>query len=135
LLWTVWTKPEHVAYWWGPREDNEILEYDVRKGGKWRIVSLMGDSNPVVFFGTYLEVQPKSMIRNTFVVEGLYEEDDRYYEEHHFEERDGKVYYHSISNFADFEQRQQVVDSGMEEGANTSMAKVDELLEKLKVAK
>jgi len=135
LLWQVWTKPEHVAYWWGPGEDNEIVEYDVRKGGKWRIISSMSDADPVVFFGTYLEVIAKTMIRNTFVVEGLYEEDDRYYEEHHFEERDGKVYYHSISNFVDFEQRQQVIDSGMEWGANASMAKVDQLLEKLKAAK
>lgn len=132
LLWTVWTKPEHIAYWFGPREDNEIVEYDVRTGGKWRVISTMSDGSRIVFYGTYLEVRPKTMIRNTFVVEGLYEEDDRYYEEHHFEERNGKTYYHSVSNYTDFEQRQQVVDSGMEWGANVSMVKVDELLEKLK---
>jgi uncharacterized protein YndB with AHSA1/START domain len=135
LLWQVWTKPEHVAYWWGPREDNEIVEYDVRKGGKWRIVSPMGDGDKVTFFGTYLEVTPKSTIRNTFVVEGMFEEDDRFYEEHHFEERDGKVFYQSVSKLESFEQRQGVIDSGMEGGANASMVKVDELLEKLKVTK
>ncbi|WP_332700416.1 SRPBCC domain-containing protein, partial [Devosia sp.] len=45
LLWTVWTRPEHVAYWFGPREDNEIVEYDVRKGGKWRVISTMSDGS------------------------------------------------------------------------------------------
>lgn len=132
LLWQVWTRPEHVACWWGPRGDNEIVEYDVRKGGTWRIVSSMGDGGKVVFFGTYLDVVPGSMIRNTFVVEGMFPEDDRFYEEHHFEEREGKVFYRSISRLESFEQRQSVIDSGMEYGANASMAKVDEILERLK---
>ncbi|WP_193336590.1 SRPBCC domain-containing protein [Devosia beringensis] len=131
LLWTVWTQPEHVAYWWGPREDNRVVELDVRTGGKWRIVSSMGDGTEVVFFGTYLAVTPKTMIRNTFVVEGMFEEDDRFYEEHNFEERDGKVFYRSVSKLDSFEARQGVIDSGMEQGANASMAKVDELLRRL----
>lgn len=132
LVWAVWTQPEHVAYWFGPREDNEIVEYDVRPGGKWRIVSSMGDGSAVTFFGTYLAVTPKTMIRNTFVVEGMFEEDDRFYEEHNFEERDGKVFYRSVARLDSFEARQGVIDSGMEWGANASMAKVDELLERLK---
>ena len=132
LLWTVWTQPEHVAYWWGPREDNRVVELDVRTGGKWRIVSSMGDGSEVVFFGTYLAVEPKTLIRNTFVVEGMFEEDDRFYEEHNFEARDGKVFYRSVSRLDSFEARQGVIDSGMEQGANASMAKVDEILARLK---
>ncbi|WP_332702782.1 hypothetical protein, partial [Devosia sp.] len=85
--------------------------------------------------GTYLEVKPKTFIRNTFVVEGMYEEDDRFFEEHNFEERNGKVYYRSIARLESFEQRQGVIDSGMEWGANASMAKVDEILERLKAGK
>ena len=131
LLWTVWTQPEHVAYWWGPRQDNRVVELDVRTGGKWRIVSSMGDGTEVVFFGTYLAVVPKSMIRNTFVVEGMFEEDDRFYEEHNFEEHDGRVFYRSVSRLDSFESRRGVIDSGMEQGANASMAKVDELLARL----
>jgi uncharacterized protein YndB with AHSA1/START domain len=128
LLWAVWTQPEHVAYWWGPRQANRIVSYDVRKGGKWKITSTMEDGSEVVFFGTYLEVTPKSLIRNTFVVEGMFPEDERFYEEHQFEEREGTVFYRSISRLDSFETRQGVVDSGMEHGANASMAKVDELL-------
>ena len=135
LVWTVWTRPEHVAYWWGPREDNEIVEYDVRKGGKWRIISSMGDGDKVVFFGTYLAVEPKTMIRNTFVVEGQFEEDPRFYEEHHFEERDGKTHYRSISKVDSIETRDAIVATGMEWGANASMVKVDEILERLNSGK
>lgn len=132
LLWTVWTQPEHVAVWWGPREDNEVVEYDVRTGGKWRIVSSMGDGDTVTFFGTYLEVIHHQLIRNTFVVEGMFDEDDRFYEQHNFEERDGKVLYRSVSRLESFEQRQGVIDSGMEHGANASMAKIDAILARLK---
>jgi uncharacterized protein YndB with AHSA1/START domain len=131
LVWTVWTQPEHVAYWWGPREDNEIVEYDVREGGKWRIISSMGDGDKVVFFGTYLVVEPKKMIRNTFVVEGQFEEDSRFYEEHHFEERDGKTHYRSISKVDSIDTRDAVVATGMEWGANASMVKFDEILERI----
>ncbi|SEP78811.1 Uncharacterized conserved protein YndB, AHSA1/START domain [Devosia sp. YR412] len=132
LVWTVWTSPEHVVHWWGPREDNRVVELDVRKGGKWRIVSSMGDGQDVTFLGTYLDVQPKSLIRNTFVVEGMFPEDDRFYEEHNFEARDGRTFYRSVSKLESFEQRQGVIDSGMEGGANASMAKFDAILERLK---
>lgn len=133
LVWKVWTEAEHVAFWWG-FGSNEVVEYDVRTGGKWRIVSLSPDGTRWVMFGTYLAVEPKRMIRNTFVVEGMSTEDERYYEEHHFEERDGKTFYRSISNFPDFEMRNGVVDTGMEWGANVSMVKFDEILERLKAS-
>lgn len=133
LVWTVWTQPEHVALWWG-FGNNEVVEYDVRAGGKWRIVGLSPDGSRWVMFGTYLAVEPMRMIRNTFVVEGAFEEDERYYEEHHFEERDGKTYYRSISNFPNFEMRKATVDTGMEWGANVSMVQFDAILERLKAA-
>lgn len=132
LVWKVWTQPEHVAYWFGPRENNEIAEYDVRTGGKWRIISTMQDGSRIVFHGTYLAVEPRTMIRNTFVVEGQFEEDARFYEEHRFEERDGKTFYRSVSKLDSIEARDAVVASGMEWGANASMVKVDEILQRLK---
>ena len=135
LVWTVWTQKEHVAYWFGPREDNQVVEYDVRPGGKWRIVSTMSDGSRIVFFGTYLAVEPKTMIRNTFVVEGQFEEDSQFYEEHRFEERDGKTYYRSVSKVDSIEARDAIVATGMEWGANASMVKVDEILERLKAGK
>ena len=132
LVWKVWTEKEHVAYWFGPREDNEVVEYDVRTGGKWRVISTMSDGSEIVFFGTYLAVEPTTMIRNTFVVEGQFEEDSRFYEEHRFEERDGKTYYRSVSKVDSIESRDAIVATGMEWGANVSMVKFDEILARLK---
>jgi uncharacterized protein YndB with AHSA1/START domain len=131
LVWKVWTEKEHVAQWWG-FGNNEVMEYDVRTGGKWRIEGLSPDGIRWMMYGTYLAVEPMTLIRNTFVVQGMNEEDERYYEEHHFAERDGKTYYRSISNFPDFDMRNGLVDSGMEWGANVSMAKFDAILEELK---
>jgi uncharacterized protein YndB with AHSA1/START domain len=131
LVWKVWTEPEHVAQWWGPHAGNKVVEYDIRTGGKWRILSTMPDGSTITFFGTYLAVEPKSLVRNTFVVEGMFPEDKRYYEEHHFEERDGKTHYRSISNFPNIEMRNATIDTGMEWGANVSMVKFDEILERL----
>ena len=37
LVWKVWTQPEHVARWWGPRGfTTTVTEMDLRPGGKWR---------------------------------------------------------------------------------------------------
>jgi len=39
LVFRMWTEPQHVAQWWGPRGfTNTIHEMDVRPGGVWRFV-------------------------------------------------------------------------------------------------
>ena len=39
LVWEVWTKPEHIANWWGPDGfTNTINIMDVIKGGEWNLV-------------------------------------------------------------------------------------------------
>ena len=39
LVWEVWTKPEHIAQWWGPDGfTNTISKMDVTPGGEWELV-------------------------------------------------------------------------------------------------
>jgi uncharacterized protein YndB with AHSA1/START domain len=39
LVYEVWTKPEHIVNWWGPKGfTNTILEMDVRPGGVWSLI-------------------------------------------------------------------------------------------------
>jgi len=39
LVWEVWTKPEHIANWWGPNGfTNTISVMDVTPGGEWSLV-------------------------------------------------------------------------------------------------
>jgi len=38
LVWKVWTDPEHVKHWAGPRQfETTYFENDQRPGGKWRL--------------------------------------------------------------------------------------------------
>src|SRR3569833_335069 len=39
LVWVIWTKPEHIANWWGPNGfTNTISKMDMRAGGEWNLV-------------------------------------------------------------------------------------------------
>jgi uncharacterized protein YndB with AHSA1/START domain len=39
LIWEVWTKPEHIANWWGPTGfTNTITKMDMVPGGDWELI-------------------------------------------------------------------------------------------------
>jgi len=39
LVWEAWTKPEHIANWWGPNGfTNTITKMDINPGGEWNLV-------------------------------------------------------------------------------------------------
>jgi len=39
LVWTMWTDPQHVVQWWGPRGFHTTMQQmDVRPGGVWQFV-------------------------------------------------------------------------------------------------
>src|ERR1700679_803985 len=39
LIWEVWTKPEHIAKWWGPTGfTNTITKMDMVPGGDWELI-------------------------------------------------------------------------------------------------
>jgi uncharacterized protein YndB with AHSA1/START domain len=39
LVWEVWTRPEHIAQWWGPNGfTNTISKMEVKPGGEWDLV-------------------------------------------------------------------------------------------------
>jgi uncharacterized protein YndB with AHSA1/START domain len=65
LVFEAWTKPELVKRWWAPRSIGMAFvscEMDVRSGGRYRFVFTVGDSEPVAFFGRYLEVVPNARL-------------------------------------------------------------------------
>jgi uncharacterized protein YndB with AHSA1/START domain len=60
-VWDAWTRPERFRRWWLPRSMGLTLvsiEMDVRPGGTYRLLIGDGTSEPMPFFGTYLEVVP-----------------------------------------------------------------------------
>jgi len=57
LVFEAWTKPEHVAQWWGPNGfSTTISEMDVRPGGVWRHVMHGPDGRDYVNNIVFLEV-------------------------------------------------------------------------------
>ena len=71
LVWRVYTEPERIARWWGTHgSTTEVVEMDLRPGGKWHYISHAPDRDPIGFFGEYLEVDPPNLIRRTFGVVG-----------------------------------------------------------------
>lgn len=65
LVFAAWTRPEHFARWWVPKSFGLVLlscDLDARTGGRYRLVFKHGDSPPMTFFGTYLEVTPCSRL-------------------------------------------------------------------------
>jgi uncharacterized protein YndB with AHSA1/START domain len=65
LVFEAWTKPELFKRWWVPKSSGLTLlscELDVRVGGGYRLVFRHGDSQPMEFFGRYIEVTPPSRL-------------------------------------------------------------------------
>ena len=57
LVWEAWTRPEHIAHWWGPKGmETKVLEHDFRVGGKWKFTMEMPDGNEFLSEGTYSEI-------------------------------------------------------------------------------
>jgi uncharacterized protein YndB with AHSA1/START domain len=57
LVWEVWTKPEHIANWWGPNGfTNTISTMDVKPGGEWNLVMHGPDGTDYVNKSIFKEV-------------------------------------------------------------------------------
>jgi uncharacterized protein YndB with AHSA1/START domain len=65
IVFEAWTKPELLKRWWAPKSTGVALiscEADVRAGGRYRLEFAGAGSNPMVFFGRYVEVTPHSRL-------------------------------------------------------------------------
>lgn len=128
LVWKALSEPEHAVRWWGPNGySNEVLEFDFRVGGKWRIRTTTPDTT-IEFFGDYVEIEKPNKITQTFSFDhlppGAHSLDTVV-----LEERDGKTIYHAISSFSDVESRDAMVASGMQTGVVEGFERLDAMLE------
>lgn len=65
IVFEAWTKPELFKRWWIPKSMGVTIvscEMDVRVGGGYRLMLRHGASEPMAFFGKYLEVVPHSRL-------------------------------------------------------------------------
>jgi uncharacterized protein YndB with AHSA1/START domain len=128
LVFEAHSKREHVTKWWG-RGNPLDCEMDFRPGGSYRFVE-HADDGEWAFRGEYREIVAPERIVQTFEFEGM--PGHVSVETLTFEEHDGKTILTSTTRFDSVEDRDGMLQSGMEQGAAESMDKLDELLATLR---
>jgi uncharacterized protein YndB with AHSA1/START domain len=131
LVFNAYTDPALIARWWGRRAHTTVVDkMQVRPGGQWRYVERGADGENG-FRGEYREVVPPERLVSTFEWEGL--PGHVALVTNVFEELGGKTKLTETSLFTSTEDRDGMLQSGMETGANESMERLDELLDELRV--
>jgi uncharacterized protein YndB with AHSA1/START domain len=132
LVFEAYSSCEHLSHWWGPRKyEFASCELDFRPGGAWRIVHRGPEGeDDQGFHGEFREIVRPERIVWTFEWEGMPGHVST--ETLTFEERDGKTTITATSMFASVEDRDGMLQSGMEAGAAESYDRLDEYLADLK---
>jgi uncharacterized protein YndB with AHSA1/START domain len=132
LVFKAFTDPKLYIEWLGPRRLTMTLEtFEPKNGGSWRYIQKDQDGNEYAFHGVNHEVTPERII-STFEFEGLPEKGHVILETTKFEALSNtKTKLTSQSIFQAVEDRDGMLQSGMEEGVNESYDRLDELLKKL----
>ena len=133
LVFKAHTDPELYVQWLGPRGFTTKLEtFEPRNGGSYRSIQRDANGNEYAFHGVYHEVLPPERIISTFEFEGLPETGHVILGRERFEELpDHRTKLVSQSVFLSVEDRDGMLQSGMEEGVKDSYDRLDELLEKM----
>jgi uncharacterized protein YndB with AHSA1/START domain len=127
LVFEAHSKPEHVKHWWGRRGSTlPVCDMDFRPGGAWRFVERGPDGQDYAFRGVYREIVPPERIVWTFEFEGM--PSHVAVETLTLVERDGKTTLTGRSVFETREDRDGMLQSGMEAGAAETMDRLAEYL-------
>ena len=133
LVFKAFTDPTLYALWIGPRRLTTRLDYfEAKNGGSWRFVQKDVDGNEYRFHGVYHEVKAPERIITTFEFEGLPESGHVCLETSTFVALpDDRTRVSSQTVFQSVEDRDGMLQAGMEEGMNESYERLDELLDKM----
>ncbi|MBZ0294063.1 MAG: SRPBCC family protein [Anaerolineae bacterium] len=127
LVFKAFTDPELIPRWWGPGDLTTVVDQmDVRKGGIWRYVQRDADGNEFAFNGVYHTITASEQLVFTFEFEGM--PGHVLLETVALEEYNGKTLLMDTSVFQSVEDRDGMLQSGMEEGATQSWDRLVELL-------
>ena len=127
VVFATFTDPELIPEWWGPRGTTAIVEeMEVRRGGRWRYVMRNSDGEESAFHGTYREVTPPERIVQTFEWDGM--PGHVSVDTAEFEDLGDRTRVVSTSVFHTTEERDGMLQSGMEGGLNETYSRLDEVL-------
>ena len=118
---------EHLSRWLGPRDLTMThCEMDFRPGGKYRYVHRSADGAEYGFRGDIREIVPPEKIVQTFEFEGMPGHISE--ETLTLEELGGKTRWTVVSRYPSVEDREGVIQSGMEAGVRDSYDRLEEYL-------
>ncbi len=130
LVFKAYTDPKLFARWWGPRRyEIKIDKFDSRPGGSWRVVHVGADGSQYGFRGVNHDVVAPERIVATFEYEGV--PGHVALNTATFEAVGTKTRLVTHQVFQSVMDRDGMVASGMEEGANESIERLAELLAEL----
>jgi uncharacterized protein YndB with AHSA1/START domain len=133
LVFRAYTEPDLLVQWLGPRDLAMTIDrYDVRDGGRWRFVHTAADGTEFWFHGVFHGDPAPHAIVQTFEYEGT--PGHVSLDTVTLEERDGTTLVRTVSSFASLEDRDFMIESGMERGARDAGERLDELLTTLRTA-
>ena len=129
LVFKVCSDPKLVPNWWGPRRLTTHVEaMDVRPGGTWRFVQRDPDGHEFGFHGVYHDVVAPERVVQTFEFEGV--PGHAVLSTVRFENLGGKTKLIQQDVFQSVDDRDAMVQTGMESGASETMDRLAELVEK-----
>ena len=125
-VWQAMTDPKLVAQWWGRGNKLVIEKLELVRGGHWRFVE-HSDHGEHGFEGRFAEVTPPERVVQTFEWDGM--PGHVALETMTLEDLgDGRTRLITISLFLTAEDRDGMLQSGMEGGVNESYAALDRVL-------
>jgi uncharacterized protein YndB with AHSA1/START domain len=127
LLFRAHTDPELLVRWLGPRRLSMTIDhFDARAGGTWRYIHRDVDGNEYGFHGVFHGTPSPDGIVQTFEFEGM--PGHVSLQTIAFAEHDGKTLLRQNVVFQSVADRDGMLESGMAEGVNDSMERLDELV-------
>lgn len=133
LVYRAHTDPELYVQWLGPRGYEMVLEtFEPYSGGRWRYVHKDEQGNEFGFHGVFHEISKERMIQ-TFEFEGMPESGHVILDTMKLEPLPGdrtRITVQSV--YQSVEDRDGMIQSGMETGVNQGYEKLDEVLANLK---
>lgn len=128
-VWKAMTDPKLVAQWWGRGNKLVIERMELERGGHWRFVE-HSDHGTHGFEGRYAEVTPPERVVQTFEWDGM--PGHVALETMTLEDLgDGRTRLVTTSLFLTGQDRDGMLQSGMEGGLNESYAALDRVLASL----
>lgn len=150
LVFEVWTKPQHIARWWGPNGfTNTVHEMDVRPGGIWRYTMHGPDGTDYRNLVIYKKVDPPALLvylhgdedegsrrrmglHDRIVGEDAGPDSEFFHVTVTFEEAGGGTRLTMRMLLATAEQRDKTVEFGAIEGGNQTLTRLEKYLDEIR---